>query len=60
MYLTQYTPRMRTARVKQEEETHQNNSKIVGKLKERNVGTKSKSQKQDLASAEDLMIQYDP
>ena len=57
MYPTQYTLRMGTARVKQEEELDKNNARILGNLKERNVGTKGKSPKQDLTSAKDLTIE---
>ena len=42
---------------KQEEETDKNNAIVVRKLEERNVGTKGKSTKQDLTSAEDLTIE---
>ena len=49
---------MRTARVKQEEETDtrimQENSK---NLEERNLGTKGKRPKQNLTSAKDLTIE---
>ena len=43
VYPTQYTSRMGTARVKQEEETDTNNARIVRNLEEREVGTKRKS-----------------
>ena len=47
-YPTLYTSRMRTVRVKQE---------IVRNIEERNVGTKGKSSKQDLANAKNLTIE---
>ena len=53
---TQYTSRMETARVKQEEETDTNNA-IVGNLEERNVGAKGISLKQYLTSTKDLTIE---
>ena len=56
VYPKQDTLSMGTARVKQEEETKilRESSKKSGK---RNVGTKSKSPKQDLTIAKDLTIQ---
>ena len=49
VYPTHDTSRMGTARVKQEEETHENNSNRVRKMKERNMGTVvGKSPKQGL------------
>ena len=56
-YPTQYTSRMGTARVKQEEEIDKNNVRVVRNLEERNVGTKGKSSKQNLHSAENLTIE---
>ena len=49
VYPTQYTSRMRTVRVKQEKEadTRMMQESTVKTLKERNVGTKGKSPKQD-------------
>ena len=57
VYLTQYTSRMETARVKQEEETDKNNARVVRNLEERNVDTKGKSPKQGLINAKDLTIE---
>ena len=48
---------MGTVRVKQEEETDTNNARVVRNLEERNMGTKGKSPKQDLSSANDLTIE---
>ena len=63
VYHTQDTSLMTTARVKEDStargrSTHKNNGKRVVKyLEERNVGTKLKSSKQGLTSAEDLTDQ---
>ena len=57
VYPAQCTSRMGTARVKQEEERHKNNTRVVGNLEERKVGTKGKSPEQDLTSAKDLIIE---
>ena len=54
VYPTQYTSRMGTVRVKQEEEADKNNVRVIN-LEERNVGTKGKSPKQNLTSAKDLL-----
>ena len=42
VYPTQYTSRMETVRVKQEEERDTNNARVLRNLEERNVGTKGK------------------
>ena len=57
VYPTQYTSRMGTARVKQEEETDENKARVVRNLEERNVGTKEKCPKQSLTSARDTPIE---
>ena len=54
VYPAQYTSRIGTARMKQEEETDKNNARVVRNMGERNVGTKGKCPKQDLTSAKDL------
>ena len=53
VYHTQDTPRMGTARVKQEEkkDTENNSKRVVRNLEERNVGKKEKSPKQGLTNA---------
>ena len=55
VYPTQYTSRMGTVRMKQEEETDKNNARVVRNHWERNVGTKGLSPKQDLTSAKYLL-----
>ena len=59
VYPTQYTSCMGTARVKQEEEadTRIMRDRVVRNMEEKNVGTKGKSPKQDLTSADDLTIE---
>ena len=59
VYPTQYTWRMETARVKQEEETNKGIIKESSKKSGRkNVSTKDKSSKQDLTySAKELTIE---
>ena len=57
VYPTQYTSRMGTARVKQEED--QSNIRGVRNLEEKKVGTKRKSLKQGLGNAKDLSIELD-
>ena len=59
VHSTQYTSRLGTARVKQEEETDTRvmQQSIVRNMEERNVGTKGKSPKQDLTSAKYLTIE---
>ena len=57
VYLTQYTSRTGTGRVKQEDETDKNNARIVRNVEERNVGTKGKRPKQGLISAKDQTIE---
>ena len=51
------TSRMRTARVKQEEERDKNNTRVIRNLEERNMGIKRKSPKQGLISTKDLTIE---
>ena len=48
---------MGTAKVKQEDETDKNNARVVRILKERNVGMKGKSPKENLTGAKDLTIE---
>ena len=57
VYSTQYTLRMRSARVKQEEEADKNNVRVVRNLEETNVGTKGENPKPGLTSAKDLIIE---
>ena len=58
VYLTPDTSRMRTVRVKQEEEVDKNNNKrVVINLEERNVQPKGRSSEQGLTSTKDLTIE---
>ena len=59
VYPTQYTSRMGTARVKEEEGADKNNSKrVVWNIEGRNVGTiVGKSPKQGIINAKDLPIE---
>ena len=55
VYLTQYTSRTGTVRVKQEED--ENNSKrVVRNMEERNVGTKRKNFRQGLARMHNIAL----
>ena len=53
VYLTQYTSHMGTARGR----NRRKNNAIVKNLEERNVGTKEKSHKKELACAKDLPME---
>ena len=60
VYLTQYTLRMGTARVKQEQETDTiiiYSNRVVWNMERRNIDTKGKSPKQGLTSAKDLHME---
>ena len=58
VYPKQYTSRMGTARMKQEEEANTGIIvRVVWNLDEKNVGTKRKSHKQGLTNAKDLPME---